>query len=192
MQTTEGRHPHVVLPHWVYHHQLFFIHSVVSDSLWPHGLQHVRLSCPSLSPGVCSNSCPLSLCCHPFHLLLPPSLPALNLSQHQGLFQWDNSPSIVGINGFDWRESWQEHINKCVSTLIPEPKAKQNNVFLISIFFVFRLLLSFSAYLLSPISWWGRQDNSTVLLMTDLLFCLYFIPFFPSTWPSLVSSWRML
>ena len=39
--------------------------SVVSDSLWPHGLQHHRPPCPSLSPGVCSNSCPLSRWCHP-------------------------------------------------------------------------------------------------------------------------------
>jgi len=31
----------------------------------PHGLQHARLPCPSLSPGVCSNSCPLSQWCHP-------------------------------------------------------------------------------------------------------------------------------
>ena len=37
----------------------------MSDSLWPHGLQHTRLPCPSLSPGVCSNSCPLSRWCHP-------------------------------------------------------------------------------------------------------------------------------
>ena len=35
-------------------------HSIVSDSLRPHGLQHARLPCPSLSPRVCSNSCPLS------------------------------------------------------------------------------------------------------------------------------------
>ena len=39
--------------------------SVVSDSLQPHGLQHIRLSCPSPSPGACSNSCPLSRWCHP-------------------------------------------------------------------------------------------------------------------------------
>ena len=38
--------------------------SVVSDSLWPHGLQHYRLPCPSLSPGACSNSCLLSQWCH--------------------------------------------------------------------------------------------------------------------------------
>ena len=40
-------------------------HSVVSDSLWPHGLQHTRLPCPSPTPGVYSNSCPLSQWCHP-------------------------------------------------------------------------------------------------------------------------------
>ena len=34
-------------------------------TLWPHGLQDARLPCPSLSPGVCSNSCPRSLWCHP-------------------------------------------------------------------------------------------------------------------------------
>ena len=32
--------------------------------LWPHGLQHTRLLCPSLSPGVCSNSCPLNQWCY--------------------------------------------------------------------------------------------------------------------------------
>ena len=35
------------------------------DSLWPHGLQHTELSCPSPILGACSNSCPLSLWCHP-------------------------------------------------------------------------------------------------------------------------------
>ena len=39
--------------------------SVMADSLWPHGLQHVRLPCPSLSPRVCSNSCPLNCWCTP-------------------------------------------------------------------------------------------------------------------------------
>ena len=38
-----------------------FSHSVVSDSLRPHGLQHVRLPCPSPTPGAYPNSCPLSL-----------------------------------------------------------------------------------------------------------------------------------
>ena len=42
-----------------------FSHSVVSDSLQPHGLQHARPPCPSPTPGVYSNSCPLSWWCHP-------------------------------------------------------------------------------------------------------------------------------
>ena len=37
----------------------------MSASLWPHGLQHTRFPCSSLSLGVCSNSCPLSQWCHP-------------------------------------------------------------------------------------------------------------------------------
>ena len=44
---------------------LSFSHSVVSDFLQPHEGQHTRLPCPSLSPGVCSNSFPLSWWCHP-------------------------------------------------------------------------------------------------------------------------------
>ena len=39
--------------------------SVVSDSFQPHGLQHARSTCPSLTPGVYTNSCPLSRWCHP-------------------------------------------------------------------------------------------------------------------------------
>ena len=42
-----------------------FSHSVMSDSIWPHGLQHVRLPYPSPTPGACSNSCPSSQWCHP-------------------------------------------------------------------------------------------------------------------------------
>ena len=44
---------------------LLFSCSVMSDSLPPHGLQHTSLPCPSLSPRVGSNSCPLSQWCHP-------------------------------------------------------------------------------------------------------------------------------
>ena len=42
-----------------------FSRPVVSDSLWPHGLQHARPPCPSPTPGVYSNSCPSSWQCHP-------------------------------------------------------------------------------------------------------------------------------
>ena len=69
------------------------VHSVMSDSLQPHGPQHTRLLCPPLSPRVCPNSCPLSWWCPQASSssLTSPSPPALNLSWHQGLFQWVSS-----------------------------------------------------------------------------------------------------
>ena len=70
--------------------------SLFSSSLWPHGLQHSRLPCPSWSPRVCSNSCPLRHdAIQPSQPLLPSSPPALNPSQHQGLLQWVGSSHQV-------------------------------------------------------------------------------------------------
>ena len=40
-------------------------HSIMSDSLQTHGLQHIILPCPSPTPGACSNTCPLGQWCHP-------------------------------------------------------------------------------------------------------------------------------
>ena len=67
---------------WVHTHTyllLLFSHSVSSDSLRARGLQHTRLPCPSPSPGICSDSCPLSQWCHSNHLTLchPLLLPSI-------------------------------------------------------------------------------------------------------------------
>ena len=73
-----------------------FSHSVMSDSLRPHGLQHTKLPCLSPTPRACSNSCPSSWWCHPtisFSIVTSP--PVFNLSQHQGLFQWISSSHQV-------------------------------------------------------------------------------------------------
>ena len=51
--------------HWKEMDSVQFSCSVVPDSLWPHGLQHTRLPCPSPTTGACSNSCPSSLWSHP-------------------------------------------------------------------------------------------------------------------------------
>ena len=68
----------------------------MSDSLWPHGLQHARLPCPSPTPRACSNLCPSSGdAIQPSHLPLSPFPPAFHLSQHQGLFQWVSSSHKV-------------------------------------------------------------------------------------------------
>jgi len=69
-----------------------FSHSVMSDSLWPHGLQHTRLPCTSPTSGVYSNSCLLSWWCHPtISSSVNSSPPTFNLSQHHGLFKWVSS-----------------------------------------------------------------------------------------------------
>ena len=62
-------------------------------TLQPHGLQHARLPCPSLSPWVCSNSCPSM----PSNLLILhcPLLIFLSLSQNQGLWGRDQSDAIT-------------------------------------------------------------------------------------------------
>ena len=64
----------------------------MSDSLWPHRLQHARLPCPSPAPGAYSNSSTESVMpSNQPHPLSFPSPPAFNLSQHQDLFQWVSS-----------------------------------------------------------------------------------------------------
>ena len=62
--------------------------AVVSHFLPPLGLQNARLPCPSLSPKVCSNPCPVSQRCHPtITSSVAPYSSCLSLLQHQGLFQ---------------------------------------------------------------------------------------------------------
>ena len=77
---------------------MLFSHSVVSNSLGPHGLQHARPPCPSLTPGAYSNSYPLSQGCHPTisssiipFSSYPQSLPAPG-SFHESALQirWSN------------------------------------------------------------------------------------------------------
>ena len=69
-----------------------FSRSVVSNSSRSHGLQHARSPCPSLTPGVYSNSCPLSQWCHPtISSSVVPFSFCLHLSLHKDLFKWVSS-----------------------------------------------------------------------------------------------------
>ena len=73
----------------------------MSNSLWPHGLQHARLHYPSPSPRVCSNLCHwVGDAIQPSHLLSSPSPPTFNHSQHQGLFKWVSSHQVDTILEF--------------------------------------------------------------------------------------------
>ena len=91
-------------------------HSVVLNSLWPHGLQHTRPPCPSPTPGVYSTSCPSSQWCHPAisssvipFSSCPQSLPALGSFPMSQLFTWGGqsigvsaSISVLPVNIQDW------------------------------------------------------------------------------------------
>ena len=84
---------HSVNIYWMVTMLLLLSHSVLSDFLWPHGLQHIRLPCPPLLPRVCSNSCPLSQWCHPtisssvaLFSSCPQSFPASGAFPMTGLF----------------------------------------------------------------------------------------------------------
>ena len=93
-----------------------FSHSVVSNSLWPHELQHARPPCPSPTPGVYPNSCPSSWCCHPAisssvvpFSSCPQSLPASGSFPVSQLFVWGGqiigvsaSASVLPMNTQDW------------------------------------------------------------------------------------------
>ena len=83
-----------------------FSRLVVSDSLQPHGLQHARMPCPSLTPGAYSNSWPSSQWCHPpsisssvlpfsFHLQSFPASGSFPMSQ---LFTWGGQSTGVSAS----------------------------------------------------------------------------------------------
>ena len=93
-----------------------FSHSVISNYLWPHGLQHARPPCPSLTPRVHSNSCPLNQWCNPTisSSVVPlssclQSFPASGSFQKSQLFASGGqsigvsaSASVLPMNTQDW------------------------------------------------------------------------------------------
>ena len=100
---------------WV-NHTIQFSHSVVSNSLWPHGMQHVRLPCPLPTPRVCSNSRPSSSWCHPTSsssvipfsscLLSFPATGSFPMSQFFAsdgqIIRASASASVIPMNIQDW------------------------------------------------------------------------------------------
>ena len=93
-----------------------FSHSVMSDSLWPHGLQHTKPPCSSPTPGACSNSSPLSQWCHPtISSSIIPFSSCLQSFPESGSFQMSQfftsggqsigvsaSASVLPVNIEDW------------------------------------------------------------------------------------------
>ena len=98
-------------------YSVVFSHSVVSDSLQPHGLQHARLPCPSPTPEACSNACPSSRWCHP---TISSSVVPFVLIHHNllGLPWWvqtvKNLPAVRETQV--WALGWEEPLEKEMAT----------------------------------------------------------------------------
>ena len=101
-----------------------FSHSVMSDSLPPHGAQHTRPPCPSPTPGVYSNSCPLSRWCRPtISSSVVPFSSCPQSFRTSGSFQMSRffksggqsiavstSTSVLPMNTQDWSLGWTGQI----------------------------------------------------------------------------------
>ena len=123
-------------------HMVHFSCSIMSDFLWPHGLQNARLPHPSPTPGVYSNSCPLSQWCHP--AISSPVIPFSSYLQSftaSGCFQMSQfftsggqsigvlaSASVLPMNIQDWFPlgwaGWISLLSKGLSRVSPTPQFK--------------------------------------------------------------------
>ena len=122
-----------------------FSRSVVSDSLWPHEPQHARPPCPSPTPGVHPNPCPLSWWCHPTisssvvpFSSCPQSFPASGSFQMSQLFASvgqsigvSASTSVLPVDTQDWSPlAWTDWISlqsKGLSRVFSTPQFKSIN-----------------------------------------------------------------
>ena len=129
---------------------------VVSNSLWPHGLQHTRPPCPSRTPGIYSNSCPLSQWCHltisssvaPFSSRLQ-SFPTSGSFQMSQVFTWGGQSigvsalaSVLPMSIQDWFPSgwtgWISLQSKGLSSIFSNTSLKAS-ILQHSAFFIARL-----------------------------------------------------
>ena len=118
------------------HQSVQFSHSVVYDSLWPHGLLHPRPPHPSPIPEVYSNSCPLSRWCHPtISSSVIPFSSRLQSFSESGAFQMSQffvsggvSASVLPMNIQDWFPlwwtGWISLLSKGLSSLLKHHSSK--------------------------------------------------------------------
>ena len=119
---TDSDHDYIPAPIYSVPPPVQFSSSVMSESLLPRGLQHARPPCPSPTPGVYSNSCPLSWWCHPTiilcHplLLLPSIFPSIRVFSNESAlrirwpkywsFSFNISPSNKHPGPISYRMEW--------------------------------------------------------------------------------------
>ena len=121
--------------------------SVISDSLWPHELQHARPPCPSPTPGVHPDSCPSSQWCHPGitssvvpFSSCPQSLPASKPFPMSQFFTWGGQRTGVsalasflpkksqGWSSSEWT-SWISLQSKALWRVFPNTRVQKHQFF---------------------------------------------------------------
>ena len=140
-----------------------FSFSVMSNSLWPHGLQDARPPCSSPTPGVHPNPCPLSLWCHPTisssvfpFSSCPQSFPASGSFQMSQLFAWGGQS--IGVSAstsvsnehpglISFRMDWLDllAVQGTLKSLLQHHSSKAS-ILLHSAFFIVRLHTSIHDY----------------------------------------------
>ena len=130
-----------------YFSSVLFSYSVVSDSLQPHESQHTRPPCPSPTPEIYTNSCPLSRWCHPAILSsvvpfssCPQSLPASGSFPMSQLFPWGGQSigvsalaSVLPMNTQDWPPlewtGWTSLQSKGLSRVFSNTRVQKHQFF---------------------------------------------------------------
>ena len=147
-------HTHTHMDEWL---SVQFSLSVMSNSLQPYGLKHIRPPCPSPTPRVYSNSCPLSRWCHPtISSFVIPFSSRLQSFPASGSFQMSQffasggqsigvsaSASVLLVNIQDWFPlgwtGWISLQSKGLSGLFSNTTVQKHQFFLCSDFFILQL-----------------------------------------------------
>ena len=168
-----------------YHQSIQFSCSVMSDSLWPHGLQHARLPCPSPNSRAYSNSCPsgrsvmpsnhLTLC-HPL-LLLPSIFPSIRVFSSEWVlcirwpkywsFHFSISPSNEHPGLISFRMDWLDllAVQGALKSLHQHHSSKAS---------VLRLSAFFIVQLSHPYMTTGKTIALTIWTFVDKVMSLFF------------------
>ena len=158
-----------------------FSHLVVSNTLWPHGLQQARFPCPSPA---CSDSCPSSQWCHPtITSSVIPFSSCLQSFPVSGSFQWvgywhqgakSTSASVLLMNIQDWFPlgwtGWISLQSKELSSLVQHHSSKASILYF-SAFFIFQLSHPYTTvvytflYSKDNLLFWGKVEVGLIIVL---------------------------
>ena len=154
----------------------------MSDSFRPHGMKHARLPCPSLSPRVCSNSCPLCQWCHPTisscHpiLLLPSIFPSIRVFSNESALHirwpryWSSAYSELNYSELiSFKIDWFDllAVQGVLKSLLQHYNSKASFILRHSVFFTHLTLTSIHDY------WKNHNFDYIQTFVSKVMFLLF-------------------